>query len=117
MRLQRVVSKKGKEYFYDRDRLVLVKNGVIHQKNVDKYIRSIEKDPNIKESKKRTIINELKARVSQKARDGESMSNYGFEGFRAKNDIDRMFANHGRTVDEVAKEFNIDEAALKNPKN
>ena len=116
-RIQRVVSKKGKVYLYDRDRLVLVKNGVVHQKNVDKYIKRIEKDPNIKASKKKTIINDLKARVSQKARDGENLTNYGFEGYRAKNKIDQLFANHGKTVDEAAAEYGIDESALRNPQN
>lgn len=110
-------SKKGKVYHYDRDRKVLVKNGKVHDKNVDSYINKIKRSKVLTDKEKLTLINDLKAKVKEYAQDGKTLSNYGFEGHRANNAIDRLFANAGRSIEDAAAEIGVSEQDLRNPKN
>lgn len=116
-RIKVVISKKGKAYHYDRDRMVLVKNGKVHDKNVEKYIRQINRDKALTAAQKTTIINDLKAKVKEYTQDKRTLSNYGFEGHRSKNAIDRMFANSGRSTEDAAAEIGVTEDELRNPLN
>lgn len=116
-RIQIVRSKTGKEYQYDRDRKVFVKNGKIHQKNIDDYIKRIDKSNVLTPSEKTTLKNDLMARVKQYQQEGKTLSNYGFEGHRTKNSIDRMFANMGRSTEDIATEIGVPESALRDINN
>ena len=93
------------------------KNGKVNTKNVNKYKQEIMSDPNLTPSQKRTIVNDLDAVIKDRKATGKKLTVAGFEGHRARNEVDRMFANAGRDIDDVAAEHNIDPNALRNTKN
>lgn len=93
------------------------KSGKVNTKNVDKYKKEIMSDSNLTSSQKKTIINDLDAVIKDRKDSGKKLTVAGFEGHRARNEIDRMFANAGRDIDDVAAEHNIDPNALRNAKN
>lgn len=110
-----------REYTYKQGRSrkgkVLVSNkGVVNQKNVTKFKNDIM-NSKLSDAEKRTLLADLDARIRQRKKSKHKLTTTGFAGLQQEQEIERLFANAGYSIEEAAKEYGIDESALRDAEN
>lgn len=101
-------SRKGKVLVNDK--------GVVIQKNVNKFKAEIM-NSKLSDAEKRTLVSDLDARIRQRKKSKHKLTTTGFAGLQQDQEIERLFANAGYSIEEAAKEYGIDELALRDAGN
>lgn len=127
--MRRVKSKSGKIYVYEnykhkstRSKVLVSKSGRVNYKNVKEYVNKIM-NSDMSDNDKRSILNKLDIEIEDRRRSGpnknKGLTINGFENIRhaGYTEQEQMFANAGWDLEDVAAEYDIDETALRNPKN
>lgn len=102
-----------KEYVYEHGKstkgMILVnKQGKINQKNVDKYLNSINNNKEVDEEAKRELIDLLEQKIQERKDENKELTTSGFRSLSISDPITRMFSNAGYSVEEVANEYGFD---------
>lgn len=113
----KVYQYKNRKHKSTRSKTLVGKNGKVNKKNVDEFIEKINSSDVLNAADKRSMINDLKAYVKQRASEKKKLTISGFQGHLESDKMDRMFANLGSTSDELADEYGFDVKNLENAKN
>lgn len=114
---------RTKTYKYDtkfksrKSKTLVSKSGKINKKNVQEFKDEIMKSSEYNDAEKRTLINDLNIIVRKREKDRRKLTVNGFLGEISDEAIDRMFANAGASVEEVAAWYDLDEADIRDKKN
>ena len=118
------ITKSGeiREYYYEkgkshRGRTFVGSNGRIYHKNVETYKSEIDASQDLNEAQKRAAKADLEELVKTRSKKGQRLTETGFEGTQAANEITRFFANAGQSSKEAAADIGVSESALLNPQN
>ena len=127
--MRRVRAKSGKIYTYGkykhkstRGKVLVSKKGRVNYKNVKEYVDGIM-NSNMSDSQKRSVLTKLQIEMDDRRKSGansnKGLTTNGFENLMHDNytEQERMFANAGWDIDDVADEYDIDRQALRNPNN
>ena len=96
------------------------KNGRItpnSKKNVEKFIESIKNNISYNEAEKRTLINDLKAKILSYSENGKKLTTTGFMGMQEDSKVSRYLVNLGYTSSELSDLYDIPEDAILNEDN
>lgn len=114
---------KTKTYKYDqkfksrKSKTLVSKSGKINKKNVQDFKDEIMNSSEYNDAEKRTLINDLNIIVRKREKDRRKLTVNGFLGEISDDAIDRMFANAGASVEEIAEWYDLDEADIRDKKN
>lgn len=105
-----------------RGRVLVNAKGRKNTKNINDYIERINNDSSLSALEKRAKIADLRVYVEDRAKhnrrlNGSRLTTTGFEGWEADTELERMFANVGMSAEEIAIEYDLDEAELLDPSN
>lgn len=96
------------------------KNGKItanSKKNVEAFEKWIKNNPTYNDAEKRTLINDLRARVLVYHQNHMKLTSSGFMGAQQDDSITRLLTNLGYTSQELADEYDLPESAILNAEN
>lgn len=123
MAIKKVKAKSGKVYTYDythkstRGLTLVGKNGRIDKKNIQKFKDIIDSTPGYTLAEKVYLKADLDNMVKLRHKQKKKLTTTGFLGHKAKDDREKMFANAGYTVEEVAARYNVPAGELLDPAN
>lgn len=87
------------------------------KKNVEKFIESIKNNISYNEAEKRTLINDLKAKILSYSENGKKLTTTGFMGMQEDSKVSRYLVNLGYTSSELSDLYEIPEDAILNEDN
>lgn len=114
---------KTKTYKYDqkfksrKSKTLVTKSGNVNKKNVKEFKEEIMNSSEYNDAEKRTLINDLNIIIRKREKDRRKLTVNGFLGEISDDAIDRMFANAGASVEEIAAWYDLDEADIRDKKN
>lgn len=102
----------GDKYKYKhkstKGKVLVNSRGVINKKNIEKLKEEIMNDPNLTNAEKRAALKDIDVYVFTRHQNKQKLTTTGFAGIEANDDITRMFANAGYTVEDAADLIGVD---------
>lgn len=111
-----------KEYVYEhgkstKGKILVNKEGKVNEKNLKKYIDSINSNTSLSETDKKELTDLLSEIVHNRQYKKKELTTSGFASLKINNPIERMFSNAGYSVDDVVNEYGFDRDELLNEEN